>query len=91
MIGNADRMGGRVMASLRGLDADAVKEVRGRGLLIAVELNPEAGGARAYCERLAERGLLCKETHDHTIRIAPPLIITAAQADWIVEQFAAGL
>jgi len=91
MIGNADRMGRRIMAGLRSFGADAVKEVRGRGLLIAVELNPEAGGARAYCERLAERGLLCKETHDHTIRIAPPLIITAAQADWIVDQFAAVL
>lgn len=91
MIDNAARMGERIMAGLRGLGADSVKEVRGRGLLIAVELNPDAGGARVYCERLAARGLLCKETHDHTIRIAPPLIITAAQADWIVEQFAAVL
>ena len=51
--------------------------------MIAVELHPEAGGARRYCEALQARGLLCKETHDHTIRIAPPLVITADQVDWI--------
>jgi ornithine--oxo-acid transaminase len=66
-----------------------VREVRGRGLMIAVELHPEAGGARVHCERLQARGLLCKETHDHTIRLAPPLIVTDAQTDWISEQFAA--
>ena len=54
------------------------KEVRGRGLMIAVELHPDAGGARPVCEALRARGLLCKETHDHTIRIAPPLILTGA-------------
>jgi ornithine--oxo-acid transaminase len=91
MIENADKMGARIMAHLKALGSDAVKEIRGRGLLIAVELHPEAGGARAYCERLADRGLLCKETHDHTIRIAPPLIITQDQADWITEQFEAVL
>ena len=91
MIQNADVMGQRLMASLRAIGSGAVREVRGRGLLIAVELNADAGGARAYCERLAARGLLCKETHDHIIRIAPPLIITSDQADWIAEQFAAVL
>ena len=91
MIQNADAMGQRLMASLKAIGSGAVKEVRGRGLLIAVELNADAGGARAYCERLAARGLLCKETHDHIIRIAPPLIITSDQADWITEQFAAVL
>ena len=89
MIQNADAMGQRLMASLKAIGSGAVKEVRGRGLLIAVELNADAGGARAYCERLAARGLLCKETHDHIIRIAPPLIITSDQADWITGQFAA--
>ena len=91
MIQNADAMGERLMASLNAIGSGAVKQVRGRGLLIAVELNADAGGARAYCERLAARGLLCKETHDHIIRIAPPLIITEGQADWIAEQFAAVL
>jgi ornithine--oxo-acid transaminase len=59
--------------------------------MIAVELHPEAGGARRYCEALQARGLLCKETHDHTIRIAPPLVITAGEVDWALEQFAAVL
>ncbi len=55
--------------------------------MIAVELQPEAGGARRICERLKARGLLAKETHEHTIRIAPPLILTEDQADWIAEVF----
>jgi ornithine--oxo-acid transaminase len=91
MIENAARMGERLMARLREIPSNVVKEVRGRGLLIAVELDEAAGGARRYCERLAGRGLLCKETHDHVIRIAPPLIITEAQADWIADQFTAAL
>jgi ornithine--oxo-acid transaminase len=91
MIENAARQGERLMAQLRRVGSPSVREVRGRGLMIAVELHPEAGGARAHCERLQARGLLCKETHEHTIRIAPPLIVTDAQTDWIAEQFAAVL
>jgi len=91
MIDNAARQGARLMAALSAIGTPNVREVRGRGLMIAVELEPEAGGARGFCEKLQARGLLCKETHDHTIRIAPPLIITDAQTDWIAEQFAAVL
>jgi ornithine--oxo-acid transaminase len=91
MVENAARVGDRLQASLASIRADSVKEVRGRGLMIAVELHAEAGGARPVCEALQARGLLAKETHDHTIRIAPPLILTEAQADWIAEQFAAVL
>jgi ornithine--oxo-acid transaminase len=91
MIDNAARIGARLQASLAAVATDAVKEVRGRGLMLAVELHPEAGGARRVCEILQDRGLLAKETHDHTIRIAPPLILTEDQADWIAEQFAAAL
>ncbi len=91
MIDNAARQGERLTAGLRALQSNVVKTVRGRGLMIAVELHPEAGGARAYCQRLQQRGLLCKETHDHTIRIAPPLVITADQIDWMIDQFAAVL
>jgi ornithine--oxo-acid transaminase len=91
MVDNAARQGARMMAGLSEIRSGAIKEVRGRGLMIAVELHPEAGGARAYCEALQGRGLLCKETHDHTIRIAPPLVITADEADWALTQFAAVL
>jgi len=91
MIDNAARVGERLKASLASIRADSVKDVRGRGLMIAVELHGEAGGARRVCEALQARGLLAKETHEHTIRIAPPLILTDAQADWIAEQFEAVL
>jgi ornithine--oxo-acid transaminase len=63
-----------------------VKEVRGRGLLIGVELKPEAGGARRFCEALKEEGLLCKETHEHVIRFAPPLVINREDLDWAFER-----
>jgi ornithine--oxo-acid transaminase len=91
MVENAAAIGARLKAALESIDAGSVKAVRGRGLMLAVELHPEAGGARRVCEGLQKRGLLCKETHDHTIRIAPPLILTADQADWIAEEFQAAL
>jgi ornithine--oxo-acid transaminase len=91
MIENAARVGDRLQANLATITASSVKDVRGRGLMLAVELHPDAGGARPVCEALQARGLLVKETHQHTIRIAPPLILTDDQADWIAEQFAAVL
>jgi ornithine--oxo-acid transaminase len=60
-----------------------VKDLRGRGLWIGIELH---GAARPYCERLKEEGILCKETHEHVIRIAPPLVITRAEVDWACER-----
>jgi acetylornithine/succinyldiaminopimelate/putrescine aminotransferase len=59
-----------------------IKEVRGRGLLIGVELQKDAGGARRFCEALQERGILAKETHEHVIRFAPPLVIDKGTIDW---------
>jgi ornithine--oxo-acid transaminase len=87
MIDNAARMGERMMCGLAAIQSSAIKEVRGRGLMLAVELHPDAGGARRFCQVLQTRGLLAKETHEHTIRIAPPLVITADQVDWALEQF----
>lgn len=86
MIENAARMGDYLMAGLRALRSPAIKEVRGKGLLIGVALYPEAGGARRFCEALMARGLLCKETHQHVIRLAPPLVVTQAELDWALEQ-----
>jgi len=91
MIGNAERQGARFIAHLRGIRSSVVREVRGRGLMLAVELHPEAGGARRYCERLRDAGVLAKDTHEHTIRIAPPLVITADEVDWAAETFARAL
>jgi ornithine--oxo-acid transaminase len=88
MIENAARIGERLKRNLTDIRSNMVREVRGLGLMLAVELDPAVGTARPVCEALVTRGLLAKETRDHTIRIAPPLILTADQADWIAEQFA---
>ena len=88
MIGNAERMGARLQGGLHGMGGGAIRAVRGRGLMVAVELHPEAGGARRWCEALKDQGILCKETHTHTIRFAPPLVITADQVDWALERIA---
>ncbi len=81
----ATELGAYFMGKLREIDAPMVKEVRGRGMLIGVELLPEAGGARRYCEMLQEAGILAKETHDHVIRFAPPLVIEKETLDWAIE------
>ena len=88
MIENAAAMGEHFMARLGDLRSNAIKEVRGRGLLIAVEFHTDAGGARRYCEALKERGILAKETHENTIRFAPPLVITRDEIDWAMERIA---
>ena len=88
MIENAARMGDRFQQGLKDIRSNIISEVRGRGLMLAVELVPEAGGARKYCEALKERGILAKDTHGDTIRIAPPLVITEDQVDWAIGQFA---
>jgi ornithine--oxo-acid transaminase len=85
MIENAAVQGARFLAGLRSIRANTIREVRGRGLMLAVELHPEAGDARRYCEALQARGILAKDTHGHTIRIAPPLVITSGQVDWALE------
>jgi ornithine--oxo-acid transaminase len=86
MIENAAEMGAYFVDSLRSIRSNVVREVRGRGLMMAIELEPEAGGARRYCDALKDRGILAKDTHGHTIRLAPPLIITRDQVDWAVEK-----
>ena len=60
----------------------------GKGLLIGVELYPEVGGARKYCEMLQKKGILAKETHDNVIRFAPPLIIEKKTLDWALKRIA---
>ncbi|MGH8252058.1 MAG: ornithine--oxo-acid transaminase, partial [Steroidobacteraceae bacterium] len=82
MIENAERQGEHFRSQLESIRSPVVREVRGRGLMLAVELHPEAGGARRYCEKLRDAGVLAKDTHGHTIRIAPPLIITREVVDW---------
>ena len=71
---------------LREIQSKHVKEVRGKGLFIGVELYPEAGGARRFCEALMEKGILAKETHENVIRFAPPLVIKKEEIDWALER-----
>jgi ornithine--oxo-acid transaminase len=91
MVENARAMGLRFLEGLRRIKSSAIKEIRGRGLMIAIELDPQAGSARSYCDALRQRGVLCKDTHDHTIRVSPPLVITPDEIDWALEQFDATL
>ena len=86
MIGNSAAMGDYLMARLAEVDSPHVLEVRGRGLFVGVELRPEAGGARRFCEALQRGGILAKETHVNTIRFAPPLVITRDEIDWAMER-----
>jgi len=85
MIENAANVGSYFLSQLKALKSPHIKEVRGKGLLIGIELVPEAGGGRRFCENLMKRGLLCKETHENVIRFAPPLIITKEDIDWATE------
>jgi ornithine--oxo-acid transaminase len=91
MVENAYAMGARFLAGLRQINSPAVKEVRGRGLMIAIELHPQAGGGRRYCDALRLRGVLCKDTHGDTIRVSPPLVITRDEVDWALDHFDAAL
>ncbi|MBK8726271.1 MAG: ornithine--oxo-acid transaminase [Holophagaceae bacterium] len=91
LIEHTAELGAHLAARLAALKSPLVAGVRSRGLWAGVDLKPEAGGARKYCYRLKERGLLCKDTHTHTIRLAPPLVITKEQLDWAIDQLEAAL
>lgn len=88
MIESSARLGEYFLNRLRGIASPHVKEVRGKGMWIGIELHPEAGGARRFCEALQHEGVLCKETHTHIIRVAPPLVITREEIDWACERLA---
>jgi ornithine--oxo-acid transaminase len=88
MVENSARMGTYFLDGLRRIHNPLIKSVRGRGLMLAVEFYPEAGGARPYCLALKDRGLLCKDTHRDNIRLSPPLVITREEVDWALERLA---
>ena len=87
----AREQGERLMAGLEAIESERVVEVRGRGLLVGIELAEAGGPARPVCEALMHRGILCKETKRQVLRLAPPLTITTEEVDWLVEQLAAVL
>lgn len=82
MIENSAQQGKYFLEKLKTIKSRHINEIRGKGLLIGIELKPEAGGARRFCEALKEEGLLCKETHENVIRFAPPLIIKQKELNW---------
>jgi len=82
MVENSAEKGEYFLDKLRTIKSPYIKSVRGKGLLIGIELMSDAGGARRFCEALQKEGLLCKETHEHVIRFAPPLIIRKKDLDW---------
>ena len=86
LIQNSAEQGTYFIEKLRELDSPLIKEIRGIGLWIGLELTKEAGGARRFCEALQDKGLLCKETHETTIRFAPPLNITREDLDWAYDR-----
>ncbi len=84
-------LGGWLIEALRDAAIPTVAEVRGRGLWVGIELRPGSGTARTVCERLIERGVLAKDTHETTIRLAPPLVITQEDLAWALERILATL
>ena len=89
MIENAEKMGAVFLNGLKQIVNSLIKDVRGKGLMLAMEFYPKAGGARQYCLKLKEKGLLCKETHDDIIRFAPPLVITQSEVEWALDKISA--
>jgi len=83
---NARELGEYLLGRLRAIRTDKLKEIRGRGLWVGLEFHTSAGTARQYCERLMHAGLLCKDTHVQTLRLAPPLCITREELDWALER-----
>ncbi len=84
----AAELGDYLLARLREIQSPHVALCRGKGLLVGIVLKPEAGGARRFCEALKERGVLAKDTHGTIIRLAPPLVITKEELDWMLERIA---
>ena len=81
LVARSASLGEYMLQQLQAIKSDLIQEVRGRGLFIGVELDPQRASAREVCERLMSKGVLSKETHETVVRIAPPLVITEAQID----------
>lgn len=86
LVDNCAEQGDYFLKELKKIQSRHIKEVRGKGLLMGIELNPEAGGARRFCEALKEEGLLCKETHENVIRFAPPLVVRQKDLSWALKK-----
>jgi ornithine--oxo-acid transaminase len=85
----AERLGARFLDGLRAIRSRKIERIRGRGLLLGIEVAPAAGSARQCAERLLERGILCKDTHEQVVRLAPPLVVEQTDLDWLIAQLRA--
>ncbi len=85
LIENSFTQGEYFLSELKKISHPDIKEVRGRGLMVALEFYPEIGGARAYCNKLKEQGILAKDTHENIVRFAPPLVIQREEVDMILD------
>lgn len=88
LVERSSELGSYFMDRLRAIPSPHVQEVRGRGLLVGVEIKKTSGPARPFCEKLRDLGILCKETHEQVIRFAPPLVIKKEELDWILTRVA---
>jgi ornithine--oxo-acid transaminase len=86
LVERSRELGAHMLERLRAIRSPAVKAVRGRGLWCAAEIDPQFASAREACERLAEKGVLSKETHATVVRLAPPLVITRDDLDWALDR-----
>lgn len=87
MIDNAASVGAYFIERLQEeVTAHHIKDIRGRGLMLAVQFQSDVGGARRYCEQLRDVGILCKETHTDTLRFAPPLVMKKEDVDWAMQK-----
>jgi ornithine--oxo-acid transaminase len=84
----AHQLGTWFLRELKKIASPHIQDVRGRGLMIGVEIKASSGPARPFCEALAKRGILCKETHDQVIRFAPPLVVEQEALAWVVGELA---
>jgi ornithine--oxo-acid transaminase len=91
LVERSRELGAHLLSRLRGLDSALIRAVRGRGLWVGVELDSNRVSARAVVERMAERGVLSKDTHETVIRFAPPLTISREALDWGIGVFASVL
>jgi ornithine--oxo-acid transaminase len=87
LVERSAELGEFLLSGLRDCASPLIRDVRGKGLWIGVEFDPFHVWAKEVCIRLARRGILTKETHDTTVRFAPPLVITRAELEWALEQF----
>ncbi len=86
LVARSEKLGNYLLKKLRKLESPLIKEIRGKGLWIGIEVHPERASARKICEELMRRGILAKETHHTVIRLAPPLVIKRKEIDWVFEQ-----